>query len=133
MAEITIELNQKTITSMQLAHEEFPLVVDRPIEKGGGGEGLMGGQYLLMGIGGCFCSTLFAAANSRDIIIEGLKVKVIASISETLPKRFTDVQLGVTCTKCSDEEKFEKLLRIAEKGCLSINTIKNGINFKVLS
>jgi len=132
MSKIILELHQKSTASMQLDHKEFPIVIDRPLEKGGNGTGLMGGQYLLTGIGGCFCSTLFAAADSRKMTIEGLKVKVIATIGEEIPKRFTDVHLSVSYTKCSDEKEFSKLLKIAEKGCLSINTIKNGINFKVI-
>jgi len=131
MPTISLDLKQNGPSSMQLVHEQFAITVDRPIEKGGTGKGLMGGQYLLAGIGGCFCSTLFAAAASRDVSIEGLEVKVLATLSEDLPKRFTDVSLEVSCQKSSDEEQFSKLIKIAEKGCISINTVKHSMRLTI--
>lgn len=67
MDKIKITLKQNSETSMKLQHDQFGIVVDRPVEKGGGGEGLMGGQYLLTGIAGCFCSTFFAVAQTRNL------------------------------------------------------------------
>lgn len=131
MSRVTIKLEQVSETGMQLMNEDFEVRVDRPVEKGGNGQGLMGGQYMLVGIGGCFCSTLFAAAQSREIAIAGLQVSIQATISEDLPKRFTEVVLGISYTSCSEEKEFHKLLKIAEKGCLSVNTVKNGLNFRI--
>jgi len=133
MSNITITLNQTSETAVQLQHDHFQITVDRPVDKGGGGKGLMGGQYLLIGIGGCFCSTLFAAAQSRSVDIEGLSVQVIASPSDELPRRFTDVELKVSYLSCSDDREFDKLLRIAEQGCISVNTVKRGINLSIAS
>jgi len=126
-----IKLEQCSNTAMQLQNDDFDVVIDRPREKGGGGKGLMGGQYLLLGIGGCFCSTLFAAAQSRDIQMEGLQVEVHGTLSEELPKRFTHVALLVSWQKCNQPSEFVKLLKIAEKGCISVNTIKTGLSFEV--
>jgi uncharacterized OsmC-like protein len=131
METIKITLEQKSNTAMQLKSDTLAIIVDRPLKQGGGGNGLMGGQYLLTGIGGCFCSTFFAAAESRGLQIEGFQVVVIASKSNDLPKRFTDVHLDVSYKKCNDSELFRKILNIAEKGCLSINTIKKGMGFNV--
>ena len=131
MATISLSLHQNTKTSVQLQNDHFQITVDRPVESGGGGAGLMGGQYMLTGIGGCFCSTLFAAAISRDINIEGLKVTVEATLSEDLPKRFTNILLLTSYKNCSHPEEFDKLLKIAEQGCISVNTIKSGIDLNV--
>lgn len=129
MGKINITLEQHAETSMKLKHDQFGIIIDRPVEKGGGGAGLMGGQYLLTGIAGCFCSTLFAAAQAREVKIEGLNVQVTASVSDDLPKRFTDVQLDVTYENCSDPGAFGKLLKMAEQGCISVNTVKNSMTF----
>ena len=129
MALINLSLKQFSPTSVQLQHPEFSILVDRPKEKGGGGTGLMGGQYLLTGIGGCYCSTLFAAAQARNITIEGLRVEIVANLSEELPKRFSKINLKVSYDYCSTPEAFGTLLTIAEKGCISVNTIKNGMKF----
>ncbi|WP_109098047.1 OsmC family protein [Aquimarina sp. AU58] len=131
MEAIRITLEQISNTAMQLNNDTIKVIVDRPISQSGGGNGLMGGQYLLTGIGGCFCSTFFAAAQSRSFEIEGFQVDVIATKSEDLPKRFTDIRLDVSYKKCSDPVVFKKLLRIAEMGCISINTIKEGMGLKV--
>ncbi|MFC4221246.1 OsmC family protein [Flagellimonas marina] len=131
METIEITLEQQSSTGMKLNNSVLEIIVDRPKEQGGGGTGLMGGQYLLTGIGGCYCSTFFAAAESRGLEIKGLRVQIIAVKSTDLPKRFTEVKLLVSYEECSDKALFKKVLAIAEKGCLSINTIKNGTKFKV--
>jgi uncharacterized OsmC-like protein len=133
MATIKIQLNQNSETSVELQHNQFNITIDRPIEKGGNGKGLMGGQYMLAGVGGCFCSTLFAAAQARDIQIEGLSVIVSAMLSEEHPKRFMSITLDATYENCNQPSEFEKLLTIAEQGCISVNTIKNDVAFNVNS
>ena len=91
----------------------------------------MGGQVLLMSIAGCFSSTLYAAAQARDLKIEGLEMKVIGQLSDDLPKRFKSLTLKVLKGTCGDEAEFSKLLKIAEKGCIAVNTIKSGLQFQV--
>ncbi|MEM7372069.1 MAG: OsmC family protein [Bacteroidota bacterium] len=131
MANITLQLSQSSATSMKLEHETFSVLIDRPVEKGGGGTGLMGGQYLLIGVGGCFCSNLFAAAQARDITIEGLVLTIGATISDDSPKRFTELDLQLSYQVCSEAEMFPKLLQIAEKGCISVNTLMQGAQVTV--
>ncbi|MEL6255261.1 MAG: OsmC family protein [Bacteroidota bacterium] len=131
MSAVSLQLTQHSPSSMKLAHDQFTVVVDRPESKGGGGAGLMGGQYLLIGVGGCFCSNLFAAAQTRSIQIEGLSVNVTGNISEDSPKRFSQIALEVSYSSCSDEAEFPKLLVIAEKGCLSVNTLLRGAKVKI--
>ncbi len=133
MAVIKILLTQNSETSVQLQDTKFNIIVDRPVEKDGNGLGLMGGQYMLAGVGGCFCSTLFAAAQSRSIKIEGLRVTVLAELSDDLPKRFTHITLNTSYESCSHPNDFTKLLQIAEQGCISVNTIKNDVAFEVIN
>ena len=44
---------------------------------------------------------------------------------------FESINLEVKNGTCGDKGEFSKLLEIAEKGCIAVNTIKNGLNFKV--
>ena len=132
MDTIIVKLKQKGTTSSVLTLDEHEIVIDRPVEKGGHGEGPMGGQVLLMSVAGCFASTLYAAAQSRDLQIEGLKIIVKGQISDSSPKRFETLTLEVADGTCGDEKEFPKLLRIAEQGCIAVNTIKQGMNFKVV-
>ena len=123
----TLNLKQVSETSMQLVTPESTIRIDRPIDKGGGGTGLMGGQHLLMGIAGCFCSNLFAAAQARDITITELEIEVNASISSDPPKRFDSINLEVTHHLCSHPNTWSTLLSIARNGCISLNTMKSGV------
>ena len=131
MAAIKVHLKQKGPTSSTLSIKDHEIIIDRPVEKGGHGEGPMGGQVLLMSVAGCFSSTLYAAAQARDLKIEGLEMEVVGQLSEDLPKRFISLTLNVTGGSCGNEAEFSKLLKIAEKGCIAVNTIKSGLQFKV--
>jgi putative redox protein len=39
--------------------------IDRPVAKGGTDKGPLGGEYLLVSLGGCFMSNLLAAIRAR--------------------------------------------------------------------
>ena len=129
METITVQLKQKGETSSLLTFGEHRIIIDRPVEKGGQGEGPMGGQVLLMSVAGCFASTMYAAAQARNLKVEKLEITVKGQITESIPKRFESLTLEVTDGTCGDDKEFTKLLAIAEKGCISVNTVKNGLNF----
>jgi len=132
MSNVKLQLKQCSESAMELDNDQLKIIIDRPVEKGGGGLGIMGGQYLLTGIAGCFCSNLFAAAQSRDIEIKGLKIDISATISDDLPKRFSKVDLNVLYEFCSDKKSFTKLLTIAKNGCISINTVKDSVTVNIV-
>lgn len=119
-----ITLQQHSPTAVKLNHPNFNIIVDRPIEKGGNAEGLMGGQYLLVGIGGCFASNLLAALAARNIIVHGLTITVNADITNQAPARFNPISIQVSYASISNEQSLPKLIKIAEKACIAINTIK---------
>ena len=122
MDNISITLERYNTTSMKVKHSDFDIIIDRPVSKGGNGEGLMGGQYLLTGIGGCFCSNLIASAAARDLILENLEVQITALISEDKTKHFCKIDLKVNCD-CSDNKLLNKVILIAKKACIAINTL----------
>lgn len=131
MPELSIILSQEGETAVNGELGNHSITIDRPIEKGGNDLGAMGGQYLVASIGGCFSSTFFAAAISRDIKVTGFKVKVSANLSEELPKRFDKISIKASYDTCSAPEQFTKLLEIAEQGCIALNTIKSGLPVSV--
>lgn len=133
MAAITVAFKQITDTATLAKVGDYELTIDRPPAKGGGGAGPMGGQALLTGVGGCFASTLFGAAQARGWTISGLELLLSAQLSESAPKRFASIQLEVVAGTCSEPGEFAKLVRIAEKGCISINTVKQGLAVDVVS
>ena len=131
MSNLKIHLKQCSKGAMQLENDKLKIITDRPIEKGGEGKGILGGKYLLTGIGGCYSSNLFEAAQSRNIKIKGLALDITATVSEDIPKRFSKIDIVVSYQSCSDEQVFDKLMTIAEKACIAVNTLKNGLIFNM--
>jgi putative redox protein len=103
--------------------------IDRPLDKGGADAGPMGGELFLAAIGGCFMSNLLAAINARKAEVSNVQTEVIATLAEA-PTRFTAVELCVSA-ECADRELFEKLVEIAERGCIMVNTLKGKIDLQV--
>jgi putative redox protein len=100
-------------------------LIDRTEAKGGDDRGAMGGELLLLGLGGCFMSTLLAAIRARQAPVLDVKVEVIGTLAEA-PTRFAAAELRVSAT-CEDREELAKLVAIAERGCLVANSLRDAI------
>ncbi len=131
MGQLDIKLQQVGETATRAEAGNYEITIDRPPEKGGSGQGPMGGQVLLMGVGGCFASTLFAAAKERKITVTGLKIKLSSELSTSTPARFSKINIEVIGGEFSEPESVNKLINIAQKGCISINTVKQGLEVLV--
>ena len=133
MSKVTVTLHQAGETSSKLSVGQHSITIDRPLEKGGHNEGPMGGQVLLMSVAGCFASTLYAAGDGRGLKIEDLQIEVHGVLSDDIPKRFEKLVFEVVKVNCDDLKVFEKLLKVAEKGCIAVNTIKAGMEVEILN
>ena len=122
MAQIQAVIEQVGSSSSKGTVRTHSAVVDRPTVKGGTDQGPMGGEYLLIGLGGCFMSNLLAAAHARQTAISDAKVVVSGTI-EGAPDRFTAFTLSV-CATCQDPHVLATLVTIAERGCIVSNTLK---------
>jgi putative redox protein len=54
----------------------FTLVVDRPVDAGGGGKGFNGGQLLYLAVAGCVSNDLFREAPRFDVELDSVRVTV---------------------------------------------------------
>ena len=54
--------------------------------------------------------------------MSGVRTEVIGTLAES-PARFTAIELCVSANY-SDRDLFEKLVEIAERGCLMVNTLR---------
>jgi len=129
MPTVTVNVEQLDHSASQGAARQHTLMMDRPEAKGGQNKGPMGGEALLMGLGGCFMSNLLAAAISRDIQITNGAVEINGEISDSRPL-YTDIHMKVTA-ECSEPDQFEKLVTMAERGCLAANTLGKAVNLTV--
>ncbi len=105
------------------------VLCDRPAAKGGSDAGAMGGELFLIGLGGCFLSNLLAAIKARNVEIGDVEVQMTALLDGT-PPRFTEISLNVS-GHFSDRAEMEKLVVIAERGCIVANTIKDAVTLHI--
>ena len=128
-SEIKIAIRQTSASTSEAAIRQHRVAIDRPATKGGDDQGPMGGELFLAAIGGCFMSNLLAAIKGRQADVSGAQTEVIGVLDES-PARFTAVALNVTA-KYSDREQFEKLVEIADRGCIMMNTLRGKLDIKV--
>jgi len=74
-------------------------------------------------------SNLLAAINARQAKVSEVLIEVTATPSGS-PPRFTEIELCVSA-ECADRELFEKLLEIAERGCVMMNTLRGKLDLHV--
>ena len=102
------------------------VLIDRPVAKGGEDRGPLGGEYLLLALGGCFMSNLLAAIRAREAAVSDVRITVNGTI-EGSPDRFTGLALTIAATH-QDAELMKRLVTIAERSCIVTNTLKNGVS-----
>jgi putative redox protein len=103
--------------------------MDRPETKGGTNEGMMGGEAVLNGLGGCFMSNLLAAAKARGIEVQNARANIEADIADS-PARFTAIRMSVSA-QCNPPEELTKLVTIAERGCIVANTLRAAVELSI--
>jgi putative redox protein len=108
------------------------LAIDRPVAKGGTDKGPLGGEYLLVSLGGCFMSNLLAAIRARETQgagISNVRVAVTATVDGP-PDRVTAMTMTVGATG-ADRATLEKLVEIAGRACIVTNTLKLAVPITV--
>ena len=105
------------------------VAIDRPAAKGGTDKGPLGGEYLLVALGGCFMSNLLAAIRAREANISNVRITVTAAIDGT-PDRVTAMTMTVGAAG-ADREMLEKLVDIAGRACIVTNTLKLAVPITV--
>ena len=106
------------------------VLIDRPVAKGGEDRGPLGGEYLLLALGGCFMSNLLAAIRARDAAVSDVRITVNGTI-EGSPDRFTRLALTIAATH-QDAELLKTLVTIAERSCIVTNTLRSGVSIALL-
>lgn len=130
MAQVKVSLKHLSGTASEATVRKHKIPVDRTESKGGTDTGAMGGEIFLAGLGGCFLGTLLEAVRARELSITDIAVEVAGEIAEK-PTRFSDITMTVT-GNYPDRKEMEKLVTIAERGCIVSNTIRNAVNIKAV-
>jgi putative redox protein len=106
------------------------IVIDRPVEKGGADRGPLGGELMLLSLGGCFLSNLLAAAAARSADVSNIRIRVTGTIGGA-PERFEAMEMRITA-RYSDADMMRTLVAIAERGCLVTNTLKTALVISIV-
>ncbi len=122
---VSVEIEQVGPSTGQATVRTHTVFVDRPTDKGGHDRGPMGGEYLLVSLGGCFLSTLLAAVKTRGADVSNVRVSVAGTIGG-VPERFESMAVRVNAAY-KDKDEMRKLLTIAERGCLVTNTLRDAV------
>jgi putative redox protein len=122
---IIVEVDQLGPATSRGTARSHTVIIDRPTEKGGEDRGPLGGELLLLSLGGCFMSTLLAAIRTREADVSGVKVSVAGTIGG-VPERFESLHMRVSATY-SDADLMRKLMMMAERGCLVTNTLRDAV------
>jgi putative redox protein len=129
MTRMKIEVRQVSASTSEATLRTHHVLIDRPIEKGGTDRGPMGGDLFLASVGGCFMSNLLAAIRARGEQISDARLEVIGTIAES-PARFSALELYVTADG-ANPELLEKLVEIADRGCIMMNTLRGKLDVRI--
>jgi putative redox protein len=129
-SEMKIELRQISASTSEATIGRHQVLIDRPVAKGGSDAGPMGGELFLAAVGGCFMSNLFAAINAREAEIGDVRVEVVGVLADSAA-RFAGVELRVAA-ETGDRELLERLVEIADRGCIMMNTLRGKLEVRVL-
>ncbi len=130
MPAVLVTVNQISASASNASVRGHRLTMDRPEAKGGSNQGMMGGEALLAGLGGCFMSNVLAAAVARGIPVNNVETVVTGQLSEEGPSRFVAINLSVSGHGCAPDE-LSKLVTIAERGCIAANTLRSSVELTV--
>jgi putative redox protein len=129
-SQMKIQLCQISASASEAAIRRHRVQIDRPVEKGGADAGPMGGELFLAAVGGCFMSNLLAAIRAREAAVSDVRVEVVGFLTDS-PSRFAGVELRVAA-ESRDRELLERLVEIADRGCVMMNTLRGTLDLKVL-
>ena len=129
MPTIHARVDQIDYSSSKGQVRDHVLVMDRPEPKGGQNKGPMGGEALLMGLGGCFRSNRLAAAKAREIRLDNAHLDISGELAES-PARYTAIHMKVSA-QCGTADALDKLITIADRGCIVANTLRNAVELTI--
>ena len=118
----TASIEHVNHTTSRATVRSHTVLVDRPTAKGGLDAGPVGGEYMLVSLGGCFTSHLLAAIRAREAAVTDVRVAVTGTLDGT-PEHFTAFTLDVTA-RCDDPELAHKLITVAARACQVVNTLR---------
>jgi putative redox protein len=126
---LQVQVDQVGPSTSQGTARSHSVLIDRPVPKGGEDRGPLGGELLLLSLGGCFLSNLLAAVRARSAAVSDVRITVSATVGGT-PERVEAFTLSIAAAY-DDEDLMRKLIGIAERACIVTNTLKEAAPIEI--
>jgi putative redox protein len=126
---IQVQVDQVGQTTSEGRVRTHTVLIDRPMAKEGEDRGAMGGELLLVSLGGCFMSNLLAAIKGRGAAVSNVRIAIDGTL-ESAPPRFSAIHMRVEADY-EDRDLMEKLVTISERGCIVANTLKSAVTLTI--
>ena len=108
----------------------FTLVVDRPVEAGGGGRGFNGGQLLYLAIAACVSNDLFREAAARGTVLDRVVVRVNGDFGGS-PAVSTAVEYDVEISGDAEPDALRELVEHVDRIAEIPNSLRLGTPVRV--
>ncbi len=108
----------------------FTLVVDRPIEGGGGGLGFNGGQLLYLAVAGCILNDLFREARAAGIELGRVRVKVGGDFVGD-PAVSDEIRYEVEVSGDAPEDRLRALVEQVDEIAEIPNSLRQGTQVRL--
>jgi uncharacterized OsmC-like protein len=103
----------------------YTLIVDRPVDGGGGGLGFNGGQLLYLAVAGCISNDLFREARAAGIELTSVRVRVRGDFSGEPPVSEA-IEYDVHLEGDAPRERLDDLLERVDRIAEIPNSLRNG-------
>lgn len=108
----------------------FTLVVDRPAEAGGGGQGFNGGQLLNLAVAGCISNDLFREAARAGIQLRRVRVTVTSDYVGD-PVVSTPISYDVELQGDASDDALRELVEHVDRIAEIPNSIRRGTEVRL--
>lgn len=123
---IMVQVKQISPYTTEGTVRDHTVLVDRPEAKGGTDRGAMGGELLLVALGGCFMSNLLEIVRNREANISDIVININGNLEGT-PTHYTSIHLQISANY-EDYEELQKFVVMSERACLVANTLKDAVD-----
>ncbi|MEN3185176.1 MAG: OsmC family protein [Atribacterota bacterium] len=83
-------------------------------------------EYVLAALGSCFSGTVFAYAKTKNLPLDKVIIRIRGELGET-PSRIQKIHLETELQGNLTYEEKERLLKVAERACTIMNTLRGGV------
>jgi putative redox protein len=108
----------------------FTLVVDRPVEAGGGGKGFNGGQLLNLSVAACISNDLFREAARSGLSLRRVRVRARSDYVGD-PAISTPIEYDVEVEGDGPEAELRELVERVDAIAEIPNSIRNGTEVRL--